>query len=308
VSAPGIRRLRALTTPIAFVATVLIGGSNFVAVTFSNMELPPLFGAALRFALASLILFVLLHVTGVPLQRGRAAWGAALYGVLGVGMAYALLYWSLTGLPAGTAAVIIAASPLATLFFAVLLGQERLSIRGLAAGALAVIGIAVLSADAMGGGLAAPHLLGAVLATLAIAGSSVVARALRAVHPLSMNAIGMAAGTALLGAGSLALGEAWVLPRQGTTLLAVAWLVVLGSVGMFQLFLYVIRRWSASASVFSVAAMPVVAALLGALLLDQPVTGGVVMGGGLVLGAVYLGATAGARAATEPRVVRDRRG
>jgi drug/metabolite transporter (DMT)-like permease len=293
-----------MKTHAAFAATVFIGGANFVAVSYSNMELPPLFGAALRFALAAAILLLLIRARGLPLARGRAARAAALYGLLGFGAAYALLYYSLMGLEAGTAAVIVAAAPLATIFVAVLLGQERLSVRGLAGGLLAVTGIGVLSMGTLGGGMGPSYVLAAVVGTFAIAGSSVVARAHRDdVHPLSMNAIGMVAGTAFLVAGSLLLGEEWSVPTGRATLLAVAWLVVLGSVGMFQLFLYVIKRWSASATVYAVAAMPVVAVLLGAALLGQPVTLGVVAGGALVLAAVYLGALTGEGPEAPPRPV-----
>ncbi|NIV31363.1 MAG: EamA family transporter, partial [Anaerolineae bacterium] len=117
------------------------------------------------------------------------------------------------------------------------------------------------------------------------------------VHPVNMNAIGMSAGTVLLATSSLAFAEPWVLPREPRTWLAVSWLVILGSVGLFQLFLYVIKRWTASATVYAVAGMPVIAVALGALLLDQPVTVEILLGGALVLAAVYVGAIAGRREA-----------
>jgi drug/metabolite transporter (DMT)-like permease len=277
-------------THAAFAGAVLIGGANFVAVSMSNMELPPLFGAALRFGIAAVLFLLLARAGRVPLARGRDAGGAVAYGLLGFGVAYALLYYALVGLSAGTVAVTMAAMPLFTLMIAVALGQERLSVRGLAGGALALAGIAVLSFGNLGGELGTSYLIAAVTGTVAAAASSVVARSYRAVHPLMMNGLGMAAGTTLLVAGSLLLGEAWLLPRATSTLLAVSWLVLLGSVGLFQLFLYVVRRWSASATVYAITAMPVVAVALGVLLLDQPVTASVALGGLLVMIAVYVGA------------------
>lgn len=83
------------------------------------------------------------------------------------------------------------------------------------------------------------------------------------------------------------------MPNQSDTLVSLAWLVLPGSIGLFQLILYVIRRWTASAAVYVVTGMPVVAAVLGALLLEQPITSSVVVGGALVLGAVYVGAISG---------------
>ncbi len=283
-------------TYAAFVGAVIIGGANFIAVSMSNQELPPLFGATLRFGLATLVFILMARVGRVAFPDGRSAAGAAIYGILSFGAAYALLYYSLVGLPAGTAAVILAAVPLFTHMIAVLLGQEQLSVRGIAGGVLAIAGIVVLSFGALGGDLSASYLIAAVLATGVVAASGVVAKALPDVHPVNMNAIGMATGTILLAVSSLLFGEAWTLPRQPRTLAAVGWLVVLGSVGLFQLFLYVIKRWTASATVYAVAGMPLVAVVLGALMLGQPITLEVLAGGSLVLVAVYIGAIAGVSA------------
>jgi drug/metabolite transporter (DMT)-like permease len=277
-------------TYLAFANAILIGGANFVAVSFSNMELPPLFGAALRFALAALLFFLILRVSGVPLARGRAAVGAAVYGLLGFGAAYAFIYYALVGLAAGTVAVIMAAVPLFTLIIAVLLGQERLSLRGIVGGGLAIAGIAVLSLGTLGGDLNPAYLIAAILGAVAASASTVAAKALPTVHPLNMNAIGMASGTLLLIVGSLLLQERWLLPYETNTWLALGWLVVLGSVGLFQLFLYVIRRWTASATVYAITAMPVVAVVLGAVMLGQPITPAVLAGGAMVIFAVYVGA------------------
>jgi drug/metabolite transporter (DMT)-like permease len=277
-------------TLAAFVGATIIGGANFVAVSVSNLELAPLWGAGLRFGAAAALFFLLATLTRVPLPRGRAARGAALYGLLGFGGAYAGLYVALVGLSAGTVSVVMASVPLFTLGLAAALGQELLTARGIAGGLLAVAGIAVLSLDTAAGDVGGFYFIAALAGTLCAAGSSVVARALRDVHPLMMNAIGMTAGCLLLLVGSAALGEAWAGPRRPGTMVAVTWLVLLGSVGLFQLFLYVIRRWTASATVYSVTAMPVVAVLLGVLLLRQPLTASVAIGGGLVVAAVYVGA------------------
>jgi drug/metabolite transporter (DMT)-like permease len=278
---------------IAFLAAVLIGGTNFIAVSFSNRALPPLFGAALRFSLASLLFFALLGIRRVPLARGRNALGAALYGLLGFGVAYGCLYYALTGLAAGTVSVVMAGVPLFTLLIAAAAGQERLAARGLLGALLTMAGIGVLSLGTLGGELSPAYLLAVVIAAASAAGSSVLAKSFPDVHPMNMNAYGMGAAAAALALGSSVFGEAWALPAQGRTWLALGWLVLLGSVGLFQLFLHIIRSWTASAATFAVSAMPVVAVALGALLLDQPVTWQVVAGGVLVIAAVYLGAISG---------------
>jgi drug/metabolite transporter (DMT)-like permease len=292
-------------TYAAFLGTVIIGGANFIAVSLSNQEIPPLFGAALRFGLAALLFFLIARIWRVPLARGRSAAGAALYGLLGFGAAYALLYYALVGLPAGVSAVIVAAVPLVTLGMAVLFGQERLSLRGVTGGILAIIGIGILSLGTLGSELGHSYLIAAILGTFAIAASSVVAKAFPDVHPVNMNVIGMAAGTALLIISSLVFGEHWALPRENQTLIAISWLVLLGSVGLFQLFLYVIRRLTASATVYAVAGMPVVAVALGAVVLDQPVTAEVVAGCALMIVAIYVGAISGKKAVPKSLPAKD---
>jgi drug/metabolite transporter (DMT)-like permease len=282
-------------TYAAFLGAVLIGGTNFIAVTFSNRELPPLFGAALRFSLAALIFFAIARTRGLPRVRGRDLAGAVLYGVFGFGISYAGLYYALVGLAAGTVSVVMAAVPLVTLLMATLIGQEKLTVQGVVGGLLTVVGIGILSLGSIGGELSLIYLLGVFVGVVAASASSVVARSYRHVPPQSMNAVGMAAGAALLWVGSILIGEAWLVPVEGTSWLTLGWLVLLGSVGLFQLFLYVVNRWSASAATFAISAMPVIAAGLGALVLDQPITVEVVAGGLMVIAAVYIGAIHGSR-------------
>lgn len=284
-------------TLVAFLGAAFIGGSNFVAVRFSNEALDPMFGAALRFALATVVLFGIMALMRLPVPRGRAALGAIVYGLLGFGVSYALLYIALVELDAGMSSVILAGTPLFTLGLAVLHRQERFTPRGLMGGALAITGIGILSAGSLQGDIPPAYLLAAVIGMLAVAESSVLIKAFPRTHPITTNALGMASGTVLLVVASLAFGETWALPQTTRTWAVVAWLVVAGSVGLFVLFLFVIARWTASASVYALTLMPLVAVTLGALLKNEPITIELVAGGALVLLAVYIGAISGPRAA-----------
>lgn len=277
-------------TYAAFFAAVVIGGSNFVAVTFSNREFPPFFGATARFGIASLLFFGLGRFLKIPLLRGRRAGKAVLYGVIGFGIAYACLYVALLELSAGTVAVILASVPLMTLLIAVLHRQERMTARGIVGGVLALGGIAILSSGKLGGELPIGSLLAALGGALASAWSTVIAKGMPDVHPVNMNTFGMAAGTVFLLACSLIAGEEWLLPSKTSTILAFTWLATVGSIGLFQCFLYVVRRWTASAAVYVLTGMPVVAGVLGALLLDQPISLELFLGGALIVIAVYVGA------------------
>lgn len=278
------------STAAAFAAAVLIGGANYIAVKFSNEELDPMSGAALRFAAAALLLFAICAIFRYPRPRGRELVGAAIYGLLGFGVSYALVYYAIVGLGAGPTAVILGAVPLATLFLAVLHRQETLTARGVAGGVLAVIGIGVLSAGSLEADLEPSYVLAALCAVLAIAESSVVIKGFPRTHPMSTNAVAMSVGALFLIIATFLFDQTWALPRSPRVWAAVVWLVVIGSVGLFWLILYVIERWKASATSYAITLMPVGTVILGALFADEPVTPELIAGGILVLAAVYVGA------------------
>jgi drug/metabolite transporter (DMT)-like permease len=286
-------------TMAAFLAAVVMGGGNFIGVAFSNKELAPLHGATVRFGAAAACFFAITLLSGYRLPRGRAATGAAIYGLLGFGSAYGLLYYAIDGLGAGTTSVLVASAPLATLVLAVVFGQERFTTRGVVGGVLVIVGFAILSIDRLGTADRPIYLIAGLLGVLSIAGSSVVIKGYPQAHPVTSNAIGMAAGAIILAVGSLIFGEQWTMPVAGRTWLALLWLVGFGSVGLFILFLYVIKNWTASGAVYAVTLMPVVAIPLAALMLDERVTFPVVAGAALVIAAVYIGALRGKRPTSE---------
>lgn len=279
----------------AFAGAVVIGGANFVAVKVTVEELAPLYGAASRFGVAALVFFAILALTRTPIPRGAALVGAAIYGTLGFGLAYALMYVALVELSVGVAAVLMAAVPVFTLALAALQRLEPLTRRGLAGGALAVAGIAVLSSRSFGGDIPFPYLLAALVAPIVVAEAAIVAKRFPRTDPIATNAVGMLVGAALLTAASLAAGEAWTVPQAGDTWAAVAWLVVAGSVGLFWLFLFVVQRWTASASTYAIPLMPVVAVALAAGLTGETVGPEEAIGGLLVIGGAYVGVSRRAR-------------
>lgn len=278
------------STLAAFGGAVVIGGANFVAVSFSNDDLDPMFGATIRFAAAATLFFLIAAIFRIPLPRGRAALGAAIYGTLGFGLAYGCLYFALVGLSAGTTSIITASVPLVTLVLAVAHKQERFTLNGIIGGVLAMAGIGLISAGEIGGDVRPIYLLSALIGVIAIAESTVVIKMFPRGHPVATNAVGMGAGTLLLAVASLLFREQWALPASTRTWLVLAWLIVAGSVGLFALFLFVVARWTASASVYALTLMPVVAVTLGILIADETLTLNVVGGGLLVVAAVYVGA------------------
>jgi drug/metabolite transporter (DMT)-like permease len=273
----------------AFVGAVVIGGSNFVAVRFSNRELDPLWGAGLRFGLAAVVFAVLCAALRLTLPRGRVLVLVVAYGLLGFAVTYGCLYWALQEVPAGIGAVVMAVGPLLTLLLAVLHGMERLSRRALAGALVALAGSVVIffQPSELAFGWVSLVLLG--VGALAASESVIVSKLAGRHHPVAMNAVAMSAGAAVLLVAAAVAGETLALPRETETQLALAYLVA-ATVGLFLCVLLVVQRWTASSTAYVFVLMPVVAVVVGALVADEAITLTTVAGGAVVAAGVYVGA------------------
>jgi drug/metabolite transporter (DMT)-like permease len=274
----------------SFITGSVLAGGNAVGVRFSNRELAPLWGAGLRFLVAAALLVAVMAALRQPPPRGRALTGALLYGLFNFGGAFALAYYGFVRVHAGLGQTLLALVPLATLLLAVVQGQERLRAAAVVGTLLAVAGIAVMSRAPLQGSVPLLSLLALVGSALCFAEAAVLVRRFPRVHPVAMNAVGMGAGGALLVAGSLLAGERLALPQRAATWLAVGYLVVVGSVVVFVLYIVVLRYWSASRAAYTFVLVPVVTVVLSWWLDDEPVGAGLVLGGLLVLAGVYVGA------------------
>lgn len=277
-------------TLAAFVLGSVLAGGNAVAIRFSNRELEPLWGAALRFALAALILIALMAALRLPLPRGRALGGALLFGLVQFGATFGLIYYALVELQAGFGQIVLALVPLLTLLVAIVERQERLRVAPLVGGLLALAGVVVMSRGALPASLPTLSVLAALGSALCFAQAAVLVRLLPAVHPVTMNAVGMSAGAVTLFAAALLAGETIASPAGAATWSAVVYVVTFGSVAVFLLYVFVLREWEASRAAYSFVLIPVVTVALSAWLDDEPIGAALVVGGLLLLFGVYIGA------------------
>jgi drug/metabolite transporter (DMT)-like permease len=285
-----------------FVFGGIFAGGNVIAVRFSVRELEPLWGAGFRFLAAAVLLFAIVGVMRLELPRGRALAGAALYGTLNFAAAFALAYYGLTHIHGGLGSTLLALVPLTTLALAVVQRQESFRMSALIGSLVALAGVGFISGPALKEAptLAFIALLGGVVC---FAEATVLVRRLPKMHPVTMNAVGMGVAAVLLIAGSLVAGEAQVLPERTATWLALAYVVPVGSIVVFVLFIVLLRYWSASRVAYVDVLIPFVAVGLSWWLDDEPITRGLLIGGGLILVGVYLGALRGVETQPEQDAV-----
>lgn len=277
-------------TLAAFLVGAALAGGNAVAVRFSNRGLDPLWGAGVRFALAAAIFLGLVLALRLSVPRGRALAGAVLWGLIQFAATFALMYYAFVELHAGFGQILLALVPLLTVLLAAAHGEERVHVRPLVGALMALVGVAIMTSASLEESLPILSVLAGLGGAFCFAESAVLVRILPPVHPVTMNAVGMTAGAAALLLGASVIGESFVLPDDTSTWAALVYLVTLGSVGVFLLYLFVLGRWTASRVAYSFLLSPIVSILLSVWLDDEPVGPGLVLGGLLVLGGVYVGA------------------
>jgi len=295
------------TVAVVFLATIALGGSNAVAIRVGAAELPPIFAAALRFALAAGLLVALAAVVRPPLPRGRRLLGAVLYGLINFAAGYAFIYVGLLDAPAGVAQLVLAVAPLLTLLLAVGQGLERFRWPALAGSLVAAAGILVVFGDQLTTKVPILALLALLGSALCVAQTNVVVKRIPPGHPIAANAIGMAIGATVLAVLSLVVGESWALPTRPETWASVGYLATVGSVGLFLAVLYVLARWTASAASYALLAMPLWTVVLAAVVLREPITPAFAIGAALVIVGTYLGVFRGAAGPRGPGPRRSRR-
>ncbi|HEX6104645.1 MAG TPA: EamA family transporter [Gemmatimonadales bacterium] len=279
---------------VAYLLVCTVWGSTYLAIRIGVQDLPPLLFAGVRFLIAGGLLALILHATGDRLPRSARDWRihtvTGLFLLLG---GNAVVVWAEQFVESGPASVFVAAVPLWAAFFDVVVpgGTSVFTWRVGVGLALGFLGSGLL-AGVTPGELLAADLKGPIALTLASAswalGTVYSKRNRTDTTPFSGAAVQMLAGGAVITLLGLLLGEAgdWRLSAQG--LGALAYLVVFGSIVGFTAYAYALRHSSPTIVGTYAYVNPVVAVLLGWMILNESVTLRTFAAMGLILGAVLM--------------------
>lgn len=286
---------------LAFAACSLIWGSTFLVIRIGNDSLPPFWAATLRLAFALVALLLLARLRGEKLPRGAAARAAAGYGFFNFGLSFCLLYWGEKSVPSGLTSVVYATIPLSTALFARLFGLEPLARHKVAGALVAIAGVAFIFANQLAGRIPPLALAAIVLAATCASFSGILLKRGPSQSPLGANAVGAMAGVLVCGAASVLAREPRALPATPGAWGAVLYLTLMGSVGAFVLYAWLVQRWPVSRLSFISVIVPLVALALGAAVRGERVTGTAVAGSLLVLAGLAIAIAGDVRRAAPAR-------
>lgn len=277
----------------------LIWGSTYLAIRLAIDSIPPLLMAGTRFLVAGALLYA--WSIGRGDRRGDRptlkGWGAAtVIGGLLLFVGNGGVSLAERNVPTGVVALIIALIPMWLAILDRLINGQRLAPQAIAGLLLGFGGLVLLVGTPSGGRIPLSGALIAVGASLGWATGSLYARgAPLPRRPMVANGMQMLAGGALLAVVGTAAGDLGRFHPSDLSLhsaLALAYLIVFGSIIAFSAYMWLLRVAPLSTVGTYAYVNPVVAVFLGWLILDETITARVVVAGVVIVVAVAMIITA----------------
>ena len=253
----------------------LIWGSTWLVIHIgSNAALPPFTGAALRFLIATTIVWIYALYKKTPLPVTIKEWGAVLVvGALSNGVSFGIVYRTSQYVPSGLGAVIFGTMPLwAAVISHWALQSERLTRVKILGIFLGIFGISIIFFPQFGS-IDKTHvwaMSAMVIAPFVSALSAVVTkRSTQNVSPIMLNAVTTSIGFIILGSIAI-ISEPWnSISLNATQLWTTSYLAIFGTIVTFGIYFRLIKETSVVTMTYVSIITPVIAVILGWLILHE---------------------------------------
>jgi drug/metabolite transporter (DMT)-like permease len=274
-----------------YLLTVLIWGTTWIAIKFQLGEVAAPVSIALRFWMATGVMFALLFLLRKPVWPPRQAWrylfaqGLALFC-----LNFLCFYYASQWMPSGLVAVVFSTAPIWNAINGRLFLQKAIRPQVLAGALLGLCGISLLFLPQMRGhwtdsgtlfGLAL-----ALLGTLCFSAGNLLSSRMQALGltPWTTNTWAMLIGSTVLTLGALAAGMEFTFEPTVRYIGSLLYLAIPGSVIGFMAYLVLVGRIGADRAAYCTVLFPIVALTVSTVFEDYVWTGTAFAGLLLVLG------------------------
>ncbi|MGZ5494086.1 MAG: EamA family transporter [Thermoanaerobaculia bacterium] len=286
----------------AFTIVCVVWGTTYLAIRVAVETIPPLLLTSIRFVIAGVVILGIARLRGerIPTRRATLA-NLAFVGFLMVGVGNLAVVWAEQWVPSGLAALFVATAP----FWMALMemfrtGGERLDKRGALGMLIGFVGVALLVTPKGAGGSYDMHF---VLGALAIQFGSMAWQLgsvrgkyyLKDVPLLASASLQMLFGGIIVGIVGLLIGEPARLSFTPRTFFALAYLTIFGSIIAYSAYVYALAHMRTTQSSLYAYVNPIVAVILGWLILGEQLTWVSILAMVVILAGVALVQTAAMR-------------
>jgi drug/metabolite transporter (DMT)-like permease len=272
---------------LGFVIVSWVWGSTWLAIKIGLHSVPPMIGAGLRFVIASVILYGVVRVRRIEIPVTPDL--KRLYLIL-IFLSYAIpfgvVYWCQQFIPTGLSSILFGAYPLwVALLSHFLLANERLDLYKFIGIVVGFVGVYIIFSrdihwtDSRG----FLGMFGILSTTLMQAFALVmIKKYAQPVSPFALNLVGMSVAGVLLFVAGVVFESLSATTWDGAAIGSILYLAVVGSVIAFVTYHWLLKRVEAVFLSLVSFINPVIAVILGAVVLNESLAPSVFAGAGFV--------------------------
>ena len=273
---------------MAFALLSLAWGSSFLFIKIGVTYTGPLTLVAGRFLIAWVAVSLLLLRSKVGLPENKAEWGHLLFlGLINTALPIFLISWGEQEIDSGVAAVLNSTVPIWTVLIAhLILCDEKLTagrLLGVMTGFVGVVVLVGLPEVILGNAMLAGQ-AAVIAASISYSLSAVYVRKFVPALPyLRIIWVTLLSALILTGTAALAIEKPDLLHLHPASLLAMAWLGIIGTALAYQLYYRLLAWWGAGRATSVTFTFPVIGLILGIIILNERPTLQMLIGTVLIL-------------------------
>jgi drug/metabolite transporter (DMT)-like permease len=288
-----VNRQEIIKAYTAWAAVCFFWGTTYLAIRIGVQRVPPALFIGVRFIIAGVLFLAYLRWRGYPMPKRQDLLHMAIVGISLLVLANGLVVWAEQWVPSGLTAVIVATLPFWSAGLeSVLPSGERLTLRKAVGILIGFAGVIILFAPEMGDSFDRAYWKGVIVLIFVpffwSAGSTYSKHHPVNCHPLvAAGTQTLIAGVVLTAIGTL-FGEWSVFTLNWKGMAAIAYLIVFGSIVGYSSFIYALSKLPMTTVSMYAYINPVIAIILGWLILDERLDWSVVTATTVVLLGVAL--------------------
>lgn len=277
-----------LKISLGFALTALIWGSTWLVIKIGLTSITPFYGAAFRMSIAVLVILVIIKIKNLPIPFDKKSVNVYIMaGLLSFSVPFAMVYWGQQYIATGLASILFALFPFFVgVFSHFILSTERLNIFKIVGIILGFAGILIIfsedlkfTGESYTLGMAAV-VLSSLIQALALV---LIKKHAQKINPFHLNIGGMAIGAIVLFIFAVSFEKFSDIRFDSIAIGSVLYLSILGSVITFTVYFWMLKRVEAVYLSLLAFVTPILAVLLGGLILHERLSSHIFQGGALVL-------------------------
>ena len=282
----------------AILILYVVWGSTYLGIRIAVESIPPFVMASVRFLIAGVVMLGAVAIVrrgALVLPSGAELRDCFIVGALLMGGGMGAVAWGEQTVPSGIAALLIAMMPVWVAVFGRVFLHERLPLAATVGIGVGMVGVAILVGPSLAfdGSLDPAGVLALLISPMCWAAGSVFAahKARLPKDPFVTTGLQMFSGAIVLGAAAVVSGELFRFDPSAVTqesLVAFAYLTLVGSLVAFTAYAWVLRHAPLPLIATYAFVNPVVAVALGAIVLNEVVTPLQVLAGAVIVVGVAL--------------------